>query len=46
MIVRPRLHWLRMLFVWRWSVLGFIAPQLLTITAFSIAVLVAHGRIF
>ncbi|MCE9666356.1 hypothetical protein LY474_00905 [Myxococcus stipitatus] len=29
MIVRPRLHWLRMLFVWRGSVVPRILPRLL-----------------
>lgn len=29
MIVRPRLHWLRMLFVWRGSVVSRILPRLL-----------------
>lgn len=32
MIVRQRLHWLRMLFVWRGSVLGRILPQLCATT--------------
>ena len=46
MIVRPRPHWLRMLFVWRGSVLPDIAPQLLATTAFAIVVTVLHGRLF
>lgn len=46
MIIRPRLHWLRMLFVWRGSVLRDIAPQLLATTAFAILVTVLHGRLF
>ena len=46
MIVRPRPHWLRMLFVWRGSVLAAIAPQLGATTAFALAVTLAHGRIF
>ena len=31
MIVRPRPHWLRLLFVWRGSVLPRILPQLLLV---------------
>jgi len=46
MIVRPRPHWLRMLFVWRGSVLPDILPQLLATTAFAILVTVLHGRLF
>lgn len=46
MIVRPRPHWLRMLFVWRGSVLPDIAPQLLWTTAFAVLVTVLHGQLF
>ncbi|MBN4664378.1 hypothetical protein HUS70_02395 [Pandoraea nosoerga] len=46
MIVRPNLHWLRMLFVVRGSILPKIAPQLVFTTIISILVSVAHGRIF
>lgn len=46
MIVRPRPHWLRMLFVWRGSVLPSIAVQLLATTAFAVLVTVLHGRVF
>ncbi len=46
MIVRPPLHWLRMVFVWRGSVLRDIAPQLLLVTGFAILVTVMHGRLF
>jgi ion channel-forming bestrophin family protein len=46
MIVRPRPHWLRMLFVWRGSVLSSIALQLLATTAFAVLVTVLHGRLF
>jgi ion channel-forming bestrophin family protein len=46
MIVRPREHWLRMLFVWRGSVLRQILPQLLLMTAISLLALVTGGRIF
>ncbi len=46
MIVRPRLHWLRMLFVLRGSVLLDILPQLLATTALALLVTVVHGRIY
>src|SRR5437899_9147803 len=46
MIVRPRPHWLRMLFVWHGSVLPSIALQLLATTAFAVLVTVLHGRLF
>jgi putative membrane protein len=46
MIVRPRPHWLRMLFVWRGSVLPDIAVQLFATTAFALLVTVLHGRLF
>jgi putative membrane protein len=46
MIIRPRPHWLRMLFAWRGSVLPVIAPQLLATTAFAIVVAALHGRLF
>jgi len=46
MIVRPRLHWLRMLFVLRGSVLPEIAPQLLVTTGLAVLVTLAHGHVF
>ncbi len=46
MIVRPRPHWLRMLFVWRGSVLRDIAPQLLATTALAAVVTALHGHLF
>ncbi|MBU6492476.1 MAG: hypothetical protein KGQ45_06845 [Burkholderiales bacterium] len=46
MIVRPRLHWFRMLFVLRGSVLPEILPQLLLTMAFALLVTLAHGRLF
>lgn len=46
MIVRPRPHWLRMLFIWRGSVLADIAPQLIAATAFAAAVAWLHGELF
>ncbi|RZT29025.1 bestrophin family protein [Cupriavidus agavae] len=45
MIVRPPLHWLRMLFVLRGSVLPRITPQLVGITLFAALITLAHGRI-
>lgn len=45
MIVRPHLHWLRMLFVWRGSVLRRILPQLALIALLSTAVVWTHGTI-
>ncbi len=45
MIVRPPLHWFRMLFVLRGSVLQRIAPQLIAITLFAAVITAAHGRI-
>lgn len=45
MIVRPSVHWLRMLFVWRGSILPVILPQLITITVLAIIVTVIHGSI-
>ena len=40
MIIRPKLHWLRMLFVWRGSVVRRILPQLIVLVAMSVAVVV------
>lgn len=45
MILRPKLNWLRMLFVWRGSVLPVIMPQLVSITIFSIVITLLHGAI-
>ena len=46
MIVRPREHWLRMLFVWNDSVLKTIMPQLALTLAISLVALWSGGRIF
>ena len=46
MIVRPRLHWLRMLFVWRGSILTDIAPQLIGTTVLAVVVTALHGQVF
>lgn len=45
MIVRPRPNWLRMLFVWRGSILKRIAPQLLCVIALAILVVRFHGQL-
>lgn len=45
MIVRPPLHWLRMLFVWRGSILPAITPQLITITILAVVATMLHGSI-
>ncbi len=45
LIVRPRPNWLRMLFVWRGSIIMRILPQLLVVTAISIAVVTFHGEL-
>lgn len=46
MIIRPPLHWFRMLFVLRGSVLPRIALQLGTITLFAAIITALHGRIW
>ncbi|AJX36204.1 bestrophin family protein [Burkholderia oklahomensis] len=45
MIVRPREHWFRMLFVWDGSVLQSILPQLALMSAVSVVALLTDGRI-
>jgi putative membrane protein len=46
MILRPHSHWLRMLFIWRGSVINRILPQLGVVTALAIAVTLTHGTLF
>lgn len=46
MIIRPRSHWLRMLLVWRGSVLPRILPQLLVVTLLSVVAAFFHGELF
>lgn len=46
MVVRPRQHWLRMLFIWRGSVLPRILPQLATVTGIAMLVTLLHGELF
>ncbi len=43
MIVRPRPHWLGILFVWHGSVLPRILPQLGLITLLALVVTLSHG---
>ena len=43
MIVRPRPHWLGILFVWRGSVLPRILPQLALMVCMAVAVTASHG---
>ena len=45
MIVRPRPHWLHLLFVRHGSILTQILPQLLWALGFSIVVTVLHGQV-
>ncbi|UZT97012.1 bestrophin family ion channel [Chryseobacterium fluminis] len=46
MIIRERENWLRMLLIWRGSVLKKIIVQLVTITLFSLAIYFFKGKIF
>ncbi|MCS3532589.1 bestrophin family protein [Chryseobacterium sp. JUb7] len=46
MIVRQRANWLRMLFIWRGSVLKKIIVQLVAITLFSLAIYFFKGKVF
>ncbi|WP_428311657.1 bestrophin family protein [Hydrocarboniphaga sp.] len=46
MIVRRRMHWVRMLFVWRGSVVYTILPQLGIATAIAVAVTLTQGHVF
>ncbi len=46
MIVRSKLNWFRMLFIWHGSVLSDILPQLLLVLAIASFVTVSHGRLF
>lgn len=46
MIVRQRTNWLKMLFIWRGSVLKKIVVQLTIITLFSLAIYFFNGKIF
>ncbi|MCD1598952.1 bestrophin family protein [Rheinheimera aquimaris] len=43
MIIRPKLHWLRMLFVWRGSVVSRILPQLIILVTTSAIVVAVNA---
>jgi putative membrane protein len=45
MIIRPKDNWLRLLFVWRGSVLPQILPRLGALVVLSVAVVLAHGQL-
>jgi putative membrane protein len=44
MIIRPKLHWFRLLFVWRGSVLPQLLPRLMLILALSIVAIFLHDH--
>ena len=46
MIVRDRPNWLRLLFVWRGSILSQILPQLLAALGFAVLVTLVHGQVW
>src|SRR3984957_8878421 len=45
MIIRPKLNWFRMLFVWRGSVLPLLLPRLALIFVLSVAAIVMHDNV-
>jgi putative membrane protein len=45
MIVRPKLNWFRMLFVWRGSVLPQLLPRMALILALSVSAIIMHARV-
>src|SRR5579862_8719606 len=45
MIIRPKLHWFRMLFVWRGSVLPQLLPRLALIFVLSIVAIFLHDHL-
>ncbi|MFX1762706.1 bestrophin family ion channel [Paraburkholderia sp. A1RI-2L] len=45
MIVRPHLHWFRMLLAWRGSVLPQLLPRLMLVLAISIVAVASHDHI-
>ncbi|WP_321792299.1 bestrophin family protein [Caballeronia sp. J97] len=44
MIIRPKLHWFRLLFVWRGSVLPQLLPRLTLIFALSVVAIFMHDH--
>lgn len=45
MIVRPNMHWFRILLVWHGSVVRRILPQVALTTGFAVVVLLTHGTL-
>jgi len=45
MIIRPKLNWFRMLFVWRGSVLPQLLPRLALIFVLSVSAIVMHAHV-
>ncbi len=45
MIIRPQLHWLRMLLAWRGSVLPQLLPRLFLVLCLSLIALACHDRV-
>ncbi|MGF6778973.1 bestrophin family protein [Paraburkholderia sp. GAS334] len=45
MIVRPRLHWFRMLLAWKGSVLPELLPRLFLIFCISVVAVASHDRV-
>lgn len=43
MIVRPHLHWFRLLFIWRGSVLHYLVTRLLLVLAVSVSSVLSRG---
>lgn len=46
MIIRPKLNWFRMLFVWRGSVLPETLPRLLALLLLSLLIVYFRGKLF
>lgn len=46
MIIREKDDWLRLLFVWRGSVLPQILPRVLALVALSVVVVYGHGKLW
>ncbi|WP_285544435.1 bestrophin family protein [Dyadobacter frigoris] len=46
MVIRKRLHWFRMLFIWEGSILPQILPRLIALFLLSTAVVIFHGELF
>lgn len=46
MVIRKKLHWFRMLFIWEGSILPQILPRLIALFLLSAAVVFFHGELF